>query len=969
MEQQQQQQLQPQLQDVAEGAASTGGGDDPSYTAPELTQVGQCRSKPPCGPAEQWQLEAGLIRVDSNALQTTDMEGFREAVSVKPIIVPNFDLVSHTAREAPWNAPMPPADSRQALHPPSRSAHKSPFYKLASSVNDWGMLMERMEQARLHTCSKMELENFQQEVEAHRSSLDTLWIDRGVLSEVGEAQVEAQQHRVNMDLRFWNSKIMLLLADFEKSSSTALEVDSNMGGPSAEAVEAAAATAAKITCRERGPAARQQQVPSSSWADEVEREWPPNSFREGGEGWGDSCRRGGREEDGEDHNYVEGGSQDLPIKRLVKLADREDKTARLNSSAAVPQWQPPQPPPEQPPLQTDQLLQLILQVIVAQSNINLLLSTKMGRPAVAGSSWQNVDGSSLNLSEWKEQIAVYISNFYRGQNGHSNDFGEEIFNLMGVSQGVGPSSKCSQGQAGQQQSGGQKQSGGQGKGWSKGQQQSGGHQQQKGQGKGRVKGRTFVCRVPFCVDSVPHGKAVCGVFQQLSVSARWDVVLGLGSCMLCLKHASTVSCNQANSVGGTKVCGVQGCKEAHHPLLHGDSALSVELEVTPRFRCPEAVEAIPRVVQKNELVEDGSRGGVDSVQEFWSPLKSPVGGKMVDPEVEVLPFSEVVPGGRMVEAKVVEAPDNGHGESGILVPDRKRAFGLKSTELEDRTEAGDQEGQSSLEVGLLGNSSRPVVNLAALVLMQPSLKEKLAVLGKENHNGWTGSVVDTVDWREAVEASLKSEASPEGSDWWQDLSAGQSAYLHDMEDAEDGAKWTMKLVEAAGCQEAVETGLRFKTSPEGQDWWQDLSGGQSAHRHGMEDVGDGAGAAERAWNLLQERRRAARGSKKRTEAVEVSLNPEVSSERLGGGQDLSEVQSALLTDMEDAENQWNIRKRPEAVGISLKPHASREEWGGGQHLSKVQSALPTDVEDAEGKVISVRQEVWRSMLPRELQVE
>ena len=103
--------------------------------------------------------------------------------------------------------------------------------------------------------------------------------------------------------------------------------------------------------------------------------------------------------------------------------------------------------------------------------------------------------------------------------------------------------------------------------------------------------------------------------------------------------------------------------------------------------------------------------------------------------------------------------------------------------------------------------------------------------------------------------------------------------------------------------------------------------------------------------------------------MEVSLNPEVSSERLGGGQDLSEVQSALLTDMEDAENQWNIRKRPEAVGISLKPHASREEWGGGQHLSKVQSALPTDVEDAEAKVISVRQEVWRSMLPRELQVE
>ena len=197
-------------------------------------------------------------------------DGFRPTVPERPTI----DLVCQTAREAPRSTPVPPVDCRQALHPPSRSAHKSPFYKLASGVNDWGMLMERMEQTNLPTCSKMELENFQQEVGAHQCSLDTLWADRDVLSKVGEAQVEAQKHRVNKDLRLWDNKITLALADLEKSGCTVLEVDSNLGGPSLEVTEAAAITAATITRRECDPAVRQQQAPSSSWADEVEREWP-----------------------------------------------------------------------------------------------------------------------------------------------------------------------------------------------------------------------------------------------------------------------------------------------------------------------------------------------------------------------------------------------------------------------------------------------------------------------------------------------------------------------------------------------------------------------------------------------------------------------------------------------------------------------------------------------------------------------
>ena len=58
----------------------------------------------------------------------------------------------------------------------------------------------------------------------------------------------------------------------------------------------------------------------------------------------------------------------------------------------------------------------------------------------------------------------------------------------------------------------------------------------------------------------------------------------------------------------------------------------------------------------------------------------------------------------------------------------------------------------------------------------------------------------------------------------------------------------------------------------------------------MEDAKDEAErTTERMWDSLQEGRRAARGSKKRSEAVGASLDPDVSPEGLGGGQDLSEA--------------------------------------------------------------------------------
>ena len=139
-------------------------------------------------------------------------------------------------------------------------------------------------------------------------------------------------------------------------------------------------------------------------------------------------------------------------------------------------------------------------------------------------------------------------------------------------------------------------------------------------GKGRFS-KAFSCRILNCSDPVPHGKASCGVFKGLSVSDCWNIIQGVKSCKLCLRHAITATCNQEKAVGGKKVCGVQGCKEAHHPLLHCDSALSMKLKVTSRFRFPKAVEAIPQVVSAG--VSGDSLAGLKVVAGLAKIAESP----------------------------------------------------------------------------------------------------------------------------------------------------------------------------------------------------------------------------------------------------------------------------------------------------------------------------------------------------------
>ena len=78
----------------------------------------------------------------------------------------------------------------------------------------------------------------------------------------------------------------------------------------------------------------------------------------------------------------------------------------------------------------------------------------------------------------------------------------------------------------------------------------------------------FKCRIPKCTDPVPHLRTKCLVLQNLSVAERWMVVSALSACPLCLRHSSDKLCFQAASAGGKKECGMGGCMEMHHPMLH-----------------------------------------------------------------------------------------------------------------------------------------------------------------------------------------------------------------------------------------------------------------------------------------------------------------------------------------------------------------------------------------------------------------
>ena len=147
--------MEPQTQDVGEGEGGAGGGGGSDFTPDELKKAREWLEngkQSPFSLAQKRQLTmiARLNRVDAGEYIKMVEDCFRRRVpagSTKDV----FCLVS---REALDSAPAPPADMKQVLRPSSRAGNKSLFNKLTGMVNDWEMLIERMETRDMSSCSK-----------------------------------------------------------------------------------------------------------------------------------------------------------------------------------------------------------------------------------------------------------------------------------------------------------------------------------------------------------------------------------------------------------------------------------------------------------------------------------------------------------------------------------------------------------------------------------------------------------------------------------------------------------------------------------------------------------------------------------------------------------------------------------------------------------------------------------------------
>jgi hypothetical protein len=133
--------------------------------------------------------------------------------------------------------------------------------------------------------------------------------------------------------------------------------------------------------------------------------------------------------------------------------------------------------------------------------------------------------------------------------------------------------------------------------------------------------------------------------------------------------------------------------------------------------------------------------------------------------------------GEMVEVKVMEVPDCGIDYLGIDFFEKQEAFGLKSTVLADWAEQGEQEVHIILGSDYSEFYPRPVAFRGGAILLQSVLTGRLIVFGSWDPDGWTMAPLKASGWQEAVDSGLRFDTPPEGLAWWQESSGGQSALL------------------------------------------------------------------------------------------------------------------------------------------------------------------------------------------------
>jgi len=70
-----------------------------------------------------------------------------------------------------------------------------------------------------------------------------------------------------------------------------------------------------------------------------------------------------------------------------------------------------------------------------------------------------------------------------------------------------------------------------------------------------------------CLCEAPHELAECGLFDALTVAARRSIIEPHRLCQVCLVRHGELICPNL------RYCGINGCQEPHHPLLHEDGVL------------------------------------------------------------------------------------------------------------------------------------------------------------------------------------------------------------------------------------------------------------------------------------------------------------------------------------------------------------------------------------------------------------
>ena len=68
----------------------------------------------------------------------------------------------------------------------------------------------------------------------------------------------------------------------------------------------------------------------------------------------------------------------------------------------------------------------------------------------------------------------------------------------------------------------------------------------------------------------PHGLWACDSFRKMTVNQRWDIAREQRVCFRCLSYG-----HQGEACVRSRICGLNGCRSAHHRLLHDENSVGL----------------------------------------------------------------------------------------------------------------------------------------------------------------------------------------------------------------------------------------------------------------------------------------------------------------------------------------------------------------------------------------------------------